>query len=241
MVVMMNRLTNVEIADDGWPVLAVAGLLTIFMTFAVLPIGCFLLGVLLWLAHILRVPNRHIAAPANTVVAPVDGRIVQIERCSAGSDGTQLPYDAIRITLRTRLTDAQLLCSPADGYLVDNCLLPGMFAGWPGIDGDLGKIQPDTWRDARHFNERRELTIKTNSGYPVLLVQLATKTARQLVCRLADGKQLAVGNPMGIARIAGVTEIYLPANSKLKVVAGQRVVGAETVLAALPPAKAGDS
>jgi len=33
----------------------------------------------------------------------------------------------------------------------------------------------------------------------------------------------------------------LPANSKLKVVAGQRVVGAETVLAALPPAKAGDS
>ena len=41
----MNRLTNVDIADEGWPVLAVAGAVTILASFVALPVGCFLLGV----------------------------------------------------------------------------------------------------------------------------------------------------------------------------------------------------
>ena len=54
----MNRLTNIDIAEDGWPVLAVAGAVTILVSFLDLPTGCFLLGLMMWLAHILRVPHR---------------------------------------------------------------------------------------------------------------------------------------------------------------------------------------
>ena len=43
----MNRLTNVDIADEGWPVLAVAGAVTILVSFVALPVGCFLLGVMI--------------------------------------------------------------------------------------------------------------------------------------------------------------------------------------------------
>ena len=66
------------------------------------------------------------------------------------------------------------------------------------------------------------------------MVQLATKTARQLVCRLAEGKHLVVADPIGMARLAGVTDIYVPATSTSDIAIGQHVVASETVLARLP-------
>ena len=66
------------------------------------------------------------------------------------------------------------------------------------------------------------------------MVQLATKTARQLVCRLTEGKYLALADPIGMACLAGVTDIYVPAASISNIAIGQRVVAAETILARLP-------
>ena len=130
----MNRLTNAEIADDGWPILALAGLVTIIVSVVALPFGCFLLGLMIWLAHILRVPLRQTPADENLVIAPADGRVVQIDNCPADTGVMPLPYDSLRITIRTRPSDAQLHTSPLTGHLTDNCLFPGLFASWPGID-----------------------------------------------------------------------------------------------------------
>jgi len=66
------------------------------------------------------------------------------------------------------------------------------------------------------------------------MVQLGTKTARQLVCRLSEGKHVVAADPIGMARLAGVTDIYVPAVSISDVVEGQHVVAGETVLARLP-------
>ena len=66
------------------------------------------------------------------------------------------------------------------------------------------------------------------------MVQLATKTARQLICRLSEGKHLVVADPIGMARLAGVTDIYVPALSISDIAVGQHVVAAETILARLP-------
>jgi len=68
----------------------------------------------------------------------------------------------------------------------------------------------------------------------VVMVQLATKTARQLICRLSEGKHLVVADPIGMARLAGVTDIYVPALSISDIAVGQHVVAAETILARLP-------
>lgn len=230
----MNRLTNAEIADDGWPILALAGAVTIMVSFVALPAGCFLLGIMAWLAHILRVPCRQTPSDENFVVAPVDGRIVQLDSCPANSGVMPLPYDSLRITIRTQLTDAQLQFSPVTGHLLDNCLYPGVFASWPDIDLKNGLTNSENWEDMRNLNERRELTLRNEAGHDVIMVQLATKTARQLVCRLAEGKHLLVGTPLGMARLAGVTDIYVPSHSLCDVVTGQHVVAAETVLARLP-------
>ncbi len=230
----MNRLTNVDIADEGWPVLAVAGAVTILVSFLALPVGCFLLGVMMWLAHILRVPHRLPPQDENLVVAPVDGRVVQIKHCPAESDVMPLSYDALRITIRTKLSDTQIQTSPISGHLIDNCLFPGLFAPWPNIDHANSYRIQDSWEDVRRLNERREIILRHAQGHEVVMVQFATKTARQLVCRLAEGKHVVVAEPIGMARLAGVTDIYVPAASIGDMALGQHVVAAETILARLP-------
>ena len=230
----MNRLTNVDIADEGWPVLAVAGAVTILVSFVALPVGCFLLGVMIWLAHILRVSHRLPPQGENLVVAPVDGRVVQIKHCPAETGVMPLSYDALRITIRTKLSDAQMQTSPITGHLIDNCLFPGLFAPWTDIDHANSGRHQNSWEDVRRLNERREITLRHAQGYEVVIVQLATKTARQLVCRLAEGKHLVVADPIGMARLAGVTDIYVPAASIGDIALGQHVVAAETILVHLP-------
>ena len=236
----MNRLTNVDIADEGWPVLAVAGAVTILVSFVALPVGCFLLGVMMWLAHILRVPHRLPPQGENLIVAPVDGRVVQIKLCSAETGVMPLSQETLRITIRTRLSDTQIQTSPITGHLIDNLLLPGLFEPWTNIDSDNSNRHQDSWEDVRRLNERREITLRHAQGHEVVMVQLATKTARQLLCRLAEGKHLVVADPIGMARLAGVTDIYIPAVSISDIAIGQHVVAAETILARLPsPVPAG--
>ena len=230
----MNRLTNIDIAEDGWPVLAVAGALTILISFVALPVGCFLLGLMMWLAHILRVPHRLPPPGENLIIAPADGRVVEITQCSAQTGVMPLSHDSLRITIRTKLSDAQMQTSPITGHLVDNCLFPGLFAPWADNDHVNGSANHDSWEDLRRLNERREITFRHTSGHEVVMVQLATKTARQLVCRLSEGKYLAAADPIGMARLAGVTDIYIPATSVSDIALGQHVVAGETVLARLP-------
>ena len=175
----MKRLTNDEIADEGWPVLAVAGAMTILVSFVALPVGCFLLGITMWLAHILRVPHRLPPRGENLVVAPVDGQVVQIKHCPAETGVIPLSYDALRITIRTKLSDTQIQTSPITGHLIDNCLFPGLFAPWAKIDHANGDRHQDSWEDVRQLNERREITLRHAIGHEVVMVHLATKTARR--------------------------------------------------------------
>ena len=230
----MNRLTNIDIAEDGWPVLAVAGAVTILVSFLALPVGCFLLGLMMWLAHILRVPRRLPPSGEHLVIAPADGRVVEITQCPAQTGVMPLSYDSLRITIRTKLSDAQMQTSPITGHLVDNCLFPGLFAPWADNDHVNGPANHDSWEDVRRLNERREITFRHANGHEVVIVQLATKTARQLICRLSEGKHLTAADPIGMARLAGVTDIYVPAVSISDIAVGQHVVAGETVLARLP-------
>ena len=43
-----------EVAPEGWPVLAAAGIVTILLAFLALPLAGVALGLMVWLRHILR-------------------------------------------------------------------------------------------------------------------------------------------------------------------------------------------
>lgn len=210
------------IAADGWPVMALAGGLTILLTLIWLPFGCFALGLMVWLRYTLRTPQRRIPDDTGIVLAPADGVIVEISEGEVVPPaGTDLGASR-RVTIRTGLADAHLQRSPVAGRIVDNFLIPGLFRS----TGDIAL--------ARRDNERREITIETENGDSLLLVQIGTQTARQLVCRHGPGKYVSAGAPLGMPRIGGMTDLFLPAQSKLAVAAGQSVLAGETIIATLP-------
>jgi phosphatidylserine decarboxylase len=62
-------------------------------------------------------------------------------------------------------------------------------------------------------------------------VLVAGLVARRIVCNLYDGQQVATGQRVGIIRFGSRVDIYCPAPYVPMVVAGQRMVGGETVLA----------
>ena len=108
-------------------------------------------------------------------------------------------------------------------------LIPGLF---------LGVADEVT---ARRDNERREITLETDAGEAVMMVQIATRTARQLICRHGPGRALAAGASLGMARMGGLTDLFVPANAELTVTEGQSVLAGETVLARLAGQQNGNS
>ena len=223
----MTFIPNWKIADDGWPVLALAGVVTILTSIIFLPLGCFFLGIMMWLAHGLRLPNRQTKADNQNIYAPADGVVLDIETDQfpdniAGNNA----MPAKRITIQTRLTDTQLQTSPITGHIVENLLLPGLFCKW-GFDRT-------SWQAARLSNERREIRIRDAYYREIMLVQLGSKTARQLICRLSEGKFVHAGAPIGMARIAGVVDVFVPAGCNSLIDTGQHVIAGETAVAQFP-------
>ena len=201
-----------EISADSWPVLAIAGLATILLTLLWLPFGSFALGLLFWLAHILRKPKRFTPDSPGQIFAPSDGIILDIQ--SDYFPNHQLGADlrpALRITIMTRFSDVQAHLSPISGHVTDNVLLPGLFIAWGA--------QEASWQAAREINERREICIRDKYQRDVVLVQFGSRTARQLVCRHGEGKFIRAGDHLGMARIAGVCDVYVPQSTISQIVA----------------------
>jgi len=73
-----DRKSDNHVAAAGWPVLALAGVFTIALTWIYLPLGCFALGLMMWLTHSLRVPDRMVPSGANLIVAPADGVVIDV-------------------------------------------------------------------------------------------------------------------------------------------------------------------
>ena len=218
---------NWSIADDGWPFLAIAGIITILTSIISLPIGCFLLGLMIWLAHLLRVPNRQTIEDDQTIYAPCDGVILEIVPDTFPDGFANSVKPALRITIQTRLYDAQLQTSPITGHIIENHLLPGLFEGWGN--------HSVSWQAARLVNERREIHLCDPFNRVVVLVQMGSKTARKLICRLLEGKFVQAGSPVGMACVAGVVDLYVPANCIILSVARQHMIAGETAVAQFAP------
>ena len=88
-----------QIADEGWPVLALAGFITILLTIIYTPLGTFALGLIVWLAHILRVPHRQSPDDDDAILAPADGRVIDqlgtlVEQIKTSPDSRRLIVSA---------------------------------------------------------------------------------------------------------------------------------------------------
>ena len=86
------------------------------------------------------------------------------------------------------------------------------------------------------------IRIAPPEGPEVTFTLVAGLVARRIVCDLREGQQVATGQRIGIIRFGSRVDVYCPPPYVPMVVAGQRMVGGETVLAdsmAQEPARQG--
>lgn len=172
-------------------------------------------------AAFFRHPPRVPPTRPGVVVAPADGLICLVEQAVPPAE-LNLPERPLpRISIFLSIFDAHVQRIPISGEVVAVVHRPGKYRS-----AELAAASED--------NERNSVLIRTPEGPEVVAVQIAGLIARRIVCDIAPGDKVAIGDTYGLIRYGSRLDTYLPAGTELLVLPGQRAVGGETVLAELP-------
>lgn len=180
--------------------------------------GAGLLGaVALFTAWFFRNPRRVAPLRAGAVVAPGDGRVIEI---AEEYEPRFLKDQSVRISIFLNVFDVHVNRIPCAGRIEDVVYQPGRF---------VAANRPE----ATLRNEQNALMIRTEGGGKVMCVQIAGLIARRIVSWVSPGEAVACGERFGLIRFGSRMDVFLPLSAKLQVAVGTAVKGGETVLAEL--------
>lgn len=170
-----------------------------------------------------RDPPRRIAHGPGLVVAPADGRVVEIERLEHDEF---LGGPAVRVGIFLSIFDVHLNRVPVRARVVALRYRPGKF---------LNALRP---RSAQE-NEQTWIGLE-EEGPPYrryVVRQISGTLARRIVCALRPGEIVARGQRMGMIKLGSRTELLLPDDAELEllVAKGQRVKAGASVIARFRP------
>ncbi|MBL8511956.1 MAG: phosphatidylserine decarboxylase [Betaproteobacteria bacterium] len=204
------------IAREGWPFLAIAIILALFITWAAhwwsIPFWLIALFVL----QFFRDPARDIPQGKGLVLSPADGRIIKIERIT----DPYLNRETQMVSVFMNVFNVHSNRSPVDGTVKQRWYVPGKF-----INADFDKASSE--------NERNALHITTADGQDITCVQIAGLIARRILCYVDQGSSLARGERYGFIRFGSRVDVYLPLDARIKVALGDKVSATSTILAEL--------
>ena len=210
----------VPVHPAGWPfifIFVVASvLLSVLWSTFVLP-GTLLC---LWCVYFFRNPVRTTPVTENYVVAPADGRVLSTDVAPLPAELDLPAGEWRRIAIFMNVFDVHVNRAPVAGRIVDTNYHAGKF-----FNASLDKSAEE--------NERQNIVMQTGAGQKVGIVQIAGLVARRILLESAVGDELAIGQQFGIIRFGSRVDLWLPADTPVLVLAGQRTVAGETVLADL--------
>lgn len=216
---------RLPIAREGYPFIAAAALPALAFWLATLALGGTTLFVSAALFTVLalavsaffRDPERDGPAGSDLVLAPADGKIIDI---LTTDEDTYLNRPATRVSIFLSLFDVHVNRYPASGA-VDHRTY------------DAGRFEPAWRRSASAGNERSSTGIK-GEGYSLLVRQIAGLAAKRIVTYARVGDRVRQGDRMGLIRFGSRVDVYLPEDAVVSVIVGQRAVGGVTVIARRP-------
>jgi phosphatidylserine decarboxylase len=137
--------------------------------------------------------------------------------------------EGMRIGIFLNVFDVHVIRAPVGGRVAALRYTKGRF-----VNASLDK--------ASLHNERMAIRIVAPEGPDIAFVLIAGLIARRIVCDLREGQEIVSGQRIGIIRFGSRVDVYCPPSYVPMVVAGQRMVAGETVLAdrlAQEPARQG--
>jgi phosphatidylserine decarboxylase len=214
-------------APEGWPFILPAWALVALGGWAVRTWGPALWAIELpllvlavWLLVFFRDPLRSGPRGDAFVIAPADGRIVEI---AAVEEPVYLKARATRISIFMSVFDVHVNRYPATGTIELVRYNPGTF-----LHAASEKASLD--------NEQSSIGLRTARG-PLLVRQIAGLIARRIVTDAKSGERVRQGDRLGMIRFGSRVDVFLPASAGavVRVGVGARVRAGATPLAEYAP------
>ena len=203
------------LAKEGWPFIAGAFVIAVLASYAGLwSIPFWILFI--FCVQFFRDPARVVAGGPKSVLAPADGRIVVVEE----ADDPYLNRRALKVSVFMNVFNVHSNRSPIASTVQQKWYKPGSF-----LNAALDKASLE--------NERCALHLATDDGRDITCVQIAGLVARRILNYVDSGSALEAGQRYGFIRFGSRVDLYLPLDSKVKVVIGDKVSATSTVLAEL--------
>lgn len=210
----------VPIHPAGWPFIAIFALVGLLLTLVWDVLFTPGLLLTLWCVYFFRNPVRTTPVTDHYVVAPADGRVLSTGVAPVPAELDLPEGEWRRIAIFMNVFDVHVNRAPVAGRVVAENYHAGKF-----FNASLDK--------AAEENERQNLVMETPAGQKVGIVQIAGLVARRILLEAGVSDELAIGQQFGIIRFGSRVDLWIPANTPVLVMAGQRTVAGETVIADL--------
>jgi len=213
---LKTNLTYPIIAKEGWLFLSISITTSLATSFWCLTASIPLWIISLFILQFFRDPIRPITQDRNLIVSAADGRVIKIEK-------TTDPYKkrkAIKVSVFMNVFNVHSNKGPVSGTIINKWYFPGKF-----FNASLSKASSE--------NERCALLIETDDKHLITCVQIAGLIARRILCYKEAGGNILKGERYGFIRFGSRVDLYLPENSKIKVVLGQKVKSCQSIIAEL--------
>jgi phosphatidylserine decarboxylase len=166
-----------------------------------------LLALTIFMISFFRNPPRRIPAGKGLILAPADGRIVEVKK---NAEGTQ-------VSIFMSVFHCHVNRAPAAGTITE-------------VQYQKGQFLPANKGEASRQNEQNALWLQSAEGLKVRFVQVAGIIARRIVCHVRAGDQVQRGEIFGAILFGSRVDCFLPRGVAVQVHAGERVKGGKSVL-----------
>jgi phosphatidylserine decarboxylase len=215
--IVKTRIENrLPVAREGIPFFIIGLAVTLAFYFFGLIIPAVIMGFMtLFTLNFFRDPERGNDAASDAVLSPADGRILNILNLEGGDNPLGEP--AKKVSVFMNVFNVHVNRIPLSGRILKITYNPGKF-----FSADLDK--------ASEQNENTKILLEADNGQRILFSQIAGLIARRIVCWVEENDQVQTGQRFGLIRFGSRLDIYLPYNSKIAVMPGQKVKAGVTVL-----------
>lgn len=169
-------------------------------------------GLVFWF---FRVPGRDIAEHSETVVAPVDGKVVMIKEVT---EDEFLGAPALQISIFMSPLNVHICRYPVSGKVIYKKYHPGKYLV--------------AWHEKSSTeNERTTMAVETSQKHKVVFRQIAGYVARRIVFYPEVGDEAKAGHEFGFIKFGSRMDVFLPLNTEILCKIGDKTKGGMDVIA----------
>lgn len=204
------------IAREGIPFSLIGLIITLILLYFRLFIPGIVFGVLtLFTLYFFRDPERSCKIDDSAILAPADGRILDVLKLN--NDVSPLGEETIKISIFMSIFSVHVNRIPVRGKILD-------------ISYNKGKFFSANLDKASEQNENNRITLEMRDGRKLLFIQIAGLIARRIVCWINEQEHVKAGQRCGIIRFGSRLDIFLPSDTKVAVKPKNMVKAGETIL-----------